>query len=495
MSDFAVSAAIGAVDRVTSVFNKMKTAVGAFGGHAQGSFDKAEKAENKFVEAFKAQFAALSAEHLVEHVFDKLKELPEAINGFVEKGNQIEHTSQIIGTTAENYQRLIYAAHMLDISQEDVVTSMERLNNNMGQLRGATGPLYSTMLRINPQLAMQLIHTKDTSSALMVMSDALRASTSASQRAAIAQAAFGRAGQVMLPLLLEGSAGIQKLMGEADKYGEVLSDSMVAQTMKADDTLKKLRGTVANLKDTALSALLEKLQPLIEHIQTWVTANRDLIATKIQDFVRQGVDVISKLGPVLKIAVSIVEWLLDHKIVILGLWVAWTGAQIALNIAMDANPIGLITLGIEALIAVVVTVIMYWKQITGALESAWNWFDKLYNKSLLLRNAIFFLASPIWLVVEAVRTLIDLISGKGWQSFQNFIPPWLKGATDALGITKQGGGQITQAPNSTTAGGMYVNVGVNVDNSRAPGVSSAVGVRTAPALTGYQGVQYAGGAQ
>ena len=88
-------------------------------------------------------------------------------------------------------------------------------------------------------------------------------------------------------------------------------------------------------------------------------------------------------------------------------------------------------------------VIHYWKEITGALNAAWNWFDRLYNKSLLLRNAIFFLASPIWLVVEAVRTLIDLLSGRGWVSFQNFIPPWLKGATDKLGITNQNTNQAT----------------------------------------------------
>ena len=68
---------------------------------------------------------------------------------------------------------------------------------------------------------------------------------------------------------------------------------------------------------------------------------------------------------------------------------------------------------VEAMALVAVVVVMNWRQITDAIKSAWTWFDKLYNKSLALRAAFFFLASPVWLVIEAVRTLIDLLSGRG----------------------------------------------------------------------------------
>ena len=40
----------------------------------------------------------------------------------------------------------------------------------------------------------------------------------------------------------------------------------------------------------------------------------------------------------------------------------------------------------------------------------------------------------------AVRTLIDLLNGRGWKAFQNFIPPWMKWATDKMGATDNRGG-------------------------------------------------------
>jgi TP901 family phage tail tape measure protein len=46
----------------------------------------------------------------------------------------------------------------------------------------------------------------------------------------------------------------------------------------------------------------------------------------------------------------------------------WTGAQWLLNIAMDANPIGLLIIAIGALIAIAVLVVTHW---SGILESLW----------------------------------------------------------------------------------------------------------------------------
>lgn len=67
---------------------------------------------------------------------------------------------------------------------------------------------------------------------------------------------------------------------------------------------------------------------------------------------------------------------------------AWTGAQWLLNVAMDANPIGLIILAIAALVAIVVliatkttwfqTIWKYaWGGIKAVAEDVWNWLKQL----------------------------------------------------------------------------------------------------------------------
>ena len=54
----------------------------------------------------------------------------------------------------------------------------------------------------------------------------------------------------------------------------------------------------------------------------------------------------------------------------------WTGVQWALNIAMNANPIGLVIIAIAGLIAVVALVVTHFKQLTEWVQKGW---DKLKN--------------------------------------------------------------------------------------------------------------------
>jgi len=526
MSDFAVSAVIGATDRLTSVFTKAAGATEKFSNNTILGFKKSEESARKFKEVFLGVFAGISAQKLAERGIEMIKSIPEALDGLVSRGNEIAHTSQIIGTTAENYQKLIYAAHMQDIAQSDVVTSMQKLNNNMGQLKVNTGAMYTTLIRINPALANQLRHTTDTTQAMLELSDALKNTKNSQDRAAIAQAAFGRSGQVLLPLLLEGKNGIEKLMGEASKYGDVLSNSVIDQTLKADDTMKKIKGTMANLKDQVLGALLEKLTPLIDKVQEWVTANKDLIATKIKDFIQGAANVIDRVvelfkrwGPligtvvasivVLKTAMiaagvastvfSVASGLIEaFSLVTGGAATVWE----ALNLVMSANPIGLIVIGIAALIAIVILAVKHWGEIKAWIDKAW---ESIKRFAVTVGTAVigalkkageavlsYFLA-PLNLLIDAVRgalTLLSHIPGVGGA---------LKSAADWLGSTQAKGNAFLGTTNPTDllaphkAGAVTVNNSVNVDNSMAQGVNSSV--RTSQDISGAQGPAWHGGMQ
>ena len=58
---------------------------------------------------------------------------------------------------------------------------------------------------------------------------------------------------------------------------------------------------------------------------------------------------------------------------------AMTAAQWLLNIALDANPIGLVIIAIAALGAAVYAIIHYWTDITNAIKGAWDWLSKWIN--------------------------------------------------------------------------------------------------------------------
>lgn len=78
---------------------------------------------------------------------------------------------------------------------------------------------------------------------------------------------------------------------------------------------------------------------------------------------------------------------------------AWQGAQWLLNIAMDANPVGVIVVGIAALVVGIVLLITKWKQIITWLKQAWQWFTHL-NIKIQALLALFapFIGLPVLII-------------------------------------------------------------------------------------------------
>ncbi|WP_142317391.1 hypothetical protein [Bacillus sp. AFS017336] len=115
--------------------------------------------------------------------------------------------------------------------------------------------------------------------------------------------------------------------------------------------------------------------------------------------------------------------------VVKGLQLAYgllTGAQWALNVAMDANPVGAVIIAIAALAAGAVLLYRNWDLVKTKTVELWNKMGPL--KSLFLG-----LLGPIGLVVGAVKALVsswDSLMGK-IRSFK--MPSWVSTAGSKIG--------------------------------------------------------------
>lgn len=134
------------------------------------------------------------------------------------------------------------------------------------------------------------------------------------------------------------------------------------------DTLVKFfeaLNTVAGVVSKVLGALLVAVAPAIPPLAS-AFAN---LATTIGDIL---VPVINFLAPVLQNIANFIAqntgWI-TPLIIAIG---AWAAAQWLLNIAMSANPIGLVIIAIAALIAIVALIITYWDPIAAFFVGIWN---------------------------------------------------------------------------------------------------------------------------
>lgn len=182
-------------------------------------------------------------------------------------------------------------------------------------------------------------------------------------------------------------------------------------------------GKISTLKDNialTAAAIGMQLLPYIKQfvdlaieasgkIQEWIKNNEALIKNTIDGFktiigfISTIVKTVKFLLPVIiSIGIGVII-LKAYEIQIWAVAVAtkiWAAAQAVLNFVLNANPIGLIIIGIAALIGIIVLLVMHWKEVSAVLMVAWEWLKKNYDMFLLLLG-------PIGLVTNAIIGLVS----------------------------------------------------------------------------------------
>lgn len=126
--------------------------------------------------------------------------------------------------------------------------------------------------------------------------------------------------------------------------------------------------------------------------------------------------------------------------------IVWTGVQWALNVALSANPIGLVVIAIAALVAGFAAVVI-------GVKKAYDRFDAFKN-----------VVDAVWGAIKtAIRWIGDLIAKIGQIKFPS-LPSWLGGGERAAAAA---GYRLTPATGYSASGGP-VAITVNVSGARDP---------------------------
>jgi hypothetical protein len=265
-----------------------------------------------------------------------------AITDFAQRGDEIGRTARTLGLTAEALQELQYAAKLADLPAEDLTAAFKKMNNNLGQLKASTGSLYTNLKKTNPQLALQLKHAKDSDAAFTLLMDAISKETDVSKRAALTQAAFGKAGQNLIEMANGGAEALNALRKAAHDSGSIITNEGVTSAEAFDESLKKMTSSIAYLKNSALEELMKALAPVLDAVLAWVKANREMLRQKIHDAVGKIVEAAKRLYAIVEKVWQAWDRLnkLDNGHLardILIVAAAWKALTVAINIAKAAQ--------------------------------------------------------------------------------------------------------------------------------------------------------------
>ncbi len=194
----------------------------------------------------------------------------QAVKAGLDYASSLGEVAQQLGVTTDALQEYRYAGSQAGLATEEIDMALGQLTRRIGEGVNGTKAQADAFEKLGISLKDAKGNVIATGDAIPLIADALQKIKSPAEQSAILLDLFGKSGAKLLPLLSEGSKGVNGLRDAAQKLGLVLSSEQIA---KADETADKLdavrqvlaakiAGTVADNADSIL-ALADALTAVV----------------------------------------------------------------------------------------------------------------------------------------------------------------------------------------------------------------------------------------
>lgn len=409
------------------------------------------------------------------------------VNSTAGLGDKIAKTADKIGLTTAALQELRYGAERSGLSTQKLDSSMERFGKRIGE--GAMGKGEARVAYDELGLSVEALSKMAPEKALAAVAEKMKLVENQSKKVALAAMMFGREGTDMVNMLRDGSAGLDQFAKDARATGYVLSEEATRDAEKFKDALLDTQLGMAGLKNTIGSALMPIITDMMKSMSGWMRENRGLVidfAKKFAAGFRDAVPIIGKaisglakvatvIGGVIGSVASLVGGFDNLGIIVGSLFAAKAVLSIvsfgsaiwglgsamlglvggmpavivgikAIGLAMTANPIGAVIMGIALAAGVVIT---YWEPIKSFFGDLWGEVGGYFTTAWDLAKTIFGW-TPLGMIMRTWKPAFDWLIGNvewignAWKSVSSFF----------------GGGEgpaQSQSPNTSRAAAIVAN--------------------------------------
>lgn len=202
---------------------------------------------------------------------------------FSDTASQISDSSKRVGMSAEEYQKWAYAAKQSGIEMTALEALMKKQQTVFSDAVGGSKQLQNAYKR----LGIDITKVGSSSEAFDLVIKSLADMTDETLRNQLANDLFGKSYADLLPLLEEGSLGIEALRNEAKELGGVISNENVEAGDKFGDTMERLNTIFQGIVAEVATALL----PYFQDFADWVVDHKD----EIKEFATNALDALGKV--------------------------------------------------------------------------------------------------------------------------------------------------------------------------------------------------------
>lgn len=200
------------------------------------------------------------------------------------------------GVTYQEFQKLEFAATQSGASAQDLSVGILKLRKGLEEVAvKGTGPAADAFNELG--LSVRMIKGLDAEQQLGMIGDALNQVESKADRARLSAQLLGEgAGPKLASLLAEGSAGIQKMTADAS----VLSDEQQKNATAFQDSVGEIKNVLSAVMVDVIDPLVPIMTDIIGQFKEWFKANREVIKSKIDEFLKGLVARVKAFSVVLK---------------------------------------------------------------------------------------------------------------------------------------------------------------------------------------------------
>lgn len=218
-------------------------------------------------------FAALA---IVQQVRAWIGAVAEFVAGIVEVGDELADASARLGISTDALQAWRHAANQSGVGAEQLGTALQFLQRNTAEAARGHGAAVAVFRRLGVAAVDAAGGARSVESILPELADRISALPRATDRTAAAMDLFGRSGARLLPLLMNGAAGLEEFRAEMERLGGGASPEMIAAAAALDDAMNRLDFATLSLKSrlaVALLPVIERGVNLITELTAWFARN------------------------------------------------------------------------------------------------------------------------------------------------------------------------------------------------------------------------------
>lgn len=238
----------------------------------------------------------------------------ELVEHFAKFGEALHVAATSAGLTAEEFQKLSFAAGESAVSSEEMSTAMARLARNLYDARKGSVEAQTTFIQAG--FSQQQIQGFKTSADVMRgLADRFKDIQDPIKKQALAQELLGRGSINMVGFLSQGSAAIGGLGDEAQKLGIVLSGGQVEAITKVEHALTKMGAVFNAIGATIVSYFAPSISSMINEFLKFYEVNRKVIDVNIRAWVYDVTYALGFLYGIVKFVVQIfIDWVSTHQL-------------------------------------------------------------------------------------------------------------------------------------------------------------------------------------